>query len=668
MTEVDRAMIVLMTTKRAGSLSDDDPWLAPYQKKLDARLRHVDDYEQRIVQDTDLMDFAAGYEHFGLHKTKSGWVMREWAPAATSIYLHCDASSWSDAEDYRFSATHDGQWELKIPTTALLHGSRYKLHMHWHGGSGYRVPAWATYVVQDPKTHGFDAEVYAPSTRFAWHDNDFAPTTDAPIIYEAHIGMSSEHEGVSTYKAFTNDVLPRIKKAGYNTVQLMAIAEHPYYGSFGYHVSSFFAPSSRFGTPDEFRALVDKAHNLGLRVIMDIVHSHAVKNEVEGISRYDGTLTQFFHKGSRGHHEQWDSRVFDYGKPEVAHFLLSNCRYWIKEFHMDGFRFDGVTSMLYTHHGLERAFSSYDDYFADVDGDAIAYLTLANKLIHTLNPQALTIAEDMSGMPGLAGSHDRGGVGFDYRLSMGIPDLWIKYTKDLKDEQWQVGDLLHQLTQHRPEERTISYAESHDQALVGDKTLMFRLADKEMYEHMMIDDHTMVIDRAVALHKLIRLFTASTHHGGYLNFMGNEFGHPEWIDFPREGNDWSYKHARRQWKLRDDPKLKYRYLADFDRVVTKLAGQLHDFPANAYTNDNDHVVAFTRGSFLFAFNFHPTKSFTDYGIAAPKGNYTVVANTDSDVFGGFGRIDATMSYPATGGMVKLYLPARTAIVLHRERT
>ncbi|MCA9324969.1 1,4-alpha-glucan-branching enzyme, partial [Candidatus Saccharibacteria bacterium] len=464
-------------------LSKADPWLAPYHQKLQQRLAHVGAYAKWVVGDQPIDTFALGYLHFGLHRTNNGWVLREWAPAATKAYLVGEFSSWEDDERYRLQATQNGEWEITLPPETLKHGDHYKLHMYWDGGDGYRVPAWATYVVQDPKTKLFDAVVWHPKKPYEWHDQKFkAP--DGPLsIYEAHVGMSGENADISTYKDFAREVIPRVKAAGYNTIQIMAIAEHPYYGSFGYHVSSFFAPSSRFGSPDDLRALVDTAHRAGLRVIMDIVHSHAVKNENEGISRYDGTLNQFFHKGDRGNHEQWDSRVFDYGKAEVAHFLLSNCRYWLDEFHMDGFRFDGVTSMLYTHHGMGRAFDHYDAYFQDTDKDALAYLTLANKLIHDIKPSAITIAEDMSAMPGLAAPIKDGGAGFDYRLSMGAPDLWIKHTKDLPDEKWNVSHLYHELSQHRPEERTISYAESHDQALVGDKTLIFRLSDKEMYDH-----------------------------------------------------------------------------------------------------------------------------------------------------------------------------------------
>lgn len=660
-------MILLMVKQRLSSI---DPWLEPHAKQLQQRVDHVATVKKRLLAGQKLTEFALGHLYFGLHATDDGWVLREWAPNATKIYLVGEFSDWKDDEQFALASVGDGNWQITLPAKALKHKTLYKLHIYWHGGDGYRIPAWATRVVQDPETHEFNAQVWQSKTPYVWHDSGFKPAKTPLLVYEAHIGMSSEKEGVATYAEFMRDVLPRIIRGGYTTIQLMAIQEHPYYGSFGYHVSSFFAASSRFGAPEDLKALVDAAHQAGIAVILDVVHSHAVKNEVEGLSRYDGSLTQFFHQGGRGHHDQWDSRVFDYGKPQVAHFLLSNCRYWLDEYHFDGFRFDGVTSMLYLHHGMGRAFTNYADYFDQVDDDAVAYLTLANELIHQIKPSAITIAEEMSGMPGLAGAIKDGGIGFDYRLSMGVPDLWIKYLKHKKDEEWSVSELFHELSQHRPEERTISYAESHDQALVGDKTLIFRLADRDMYDHMQIGDESLTVDRAIALHKLIRLFTASMHNGGYLNFMGNEFGHPEWIDFPREGNGWSYKYARRQWSLVDDPKLKYKWLGNFDKAIALIAKHVTGEREWTTVNDDDHVVAFMRGNLLFAFNFHPTQSFADYGIIAPKGNYEIILSSDDKRFGGFDRVDTLLAYSTAPGpdnpLVRLYLPARTVIVLKRS--
>lgn len=640
-----------------------DPWLEPYSDKLKARNWHILENSRRILGGKSATDFALGHLYFGLHRTDTGWVLREWLPNATKVVLIGDFNEWQDDEQYGFVRDGDN-WSLELPAKSLKHGDNYKLHVYWDGGDDYRLPAYARYAVQDPDTKIFTAQVWAPKQEFRWTDQGFKQPLDPPLIYEAHVGMSSEDEGVASYSYFTRHVLPRIKKAGYTTVQLMAVAEHPYYGSFGYHVSNYFAPSSRFGTPDEFKALINTAHSMGLRVIIDIVHSHSVKNEAEGLSRQDGTYNQYFHGGERGRHEQWDSRTFDYGKPEVAHFLLSNCRYWLDEFHIDGYRFDGVTSMLYHSHGLEKAFTSYEDYFGDdVDLDALTYLTLANAVVHGVKPHAITVAEDMSAMPGIAAPVGSDGIGFDYRLSMGVPDLWIKTLKHQKDEEWDLAHLLYELSAHRPEEKVITYTESHDQALVGDKTLIFRLADKDMYDHMLIDDKNLHIERAIALHKMIRLFTASTHAGGYLNFMGNEFGHPEWIDFPREGNGWSYKYARRQWNLADDKKLKYGQLGAFDKT---MVGQLRGISGGieySYVHQDDHVLSYVRGDKLFVYNFSPTDSYTDYVLPAPAAKYHITLSTDDAAFGGHDRIDTKLSYDVADGCVKLYLPVRTALVL-----
>jgi len=491
--------------------------------------------------------------------------------------------------------------------------------------------------------------------------------------------MSGKEEKVSTYEEFRTSVLPRIAHAGYNCIQIMAIQEHPYYGSFGYHVSSFFAASSRFGTPEELKHLIDDAHGLGIAVIMDIVHSHAVRNEVEGLGRFDGTPYQYFHGGSRREHPAWDSLCFDYAKPAVLHFLLSNCKFWLEEYKFDGFRFDGVTSMLYRSHGLGEDFTSYQSYYnMNQDGDAICYLTLANKLIHEVNPNAITIAEEVSGMPGLASTIDDGGIGFDYRMAMGIPDFWIKMIKEVRDEDWKVGSILWELTNRRADEKTISYAESHDQALVGDKTIIFRLIDAEMYWHMQRGDNTFMVDRGIALHKMIRLITATTINGGYLNFMGNEFGHPEWIDFPREGNGWSYKYARRQWDLVDNSNLLYHALGEFDRSMIGLINSVPQFNQlsidKLWDNEGDKVLAYQRGDLIFIFNFNGVKSFNDYGILADKGSYKIVLNTDKSLYGGFDLIDESVEHitlpepkdPSGKEWLMLYIPARTAFVLRKQ--
>lgn len=664
-------------------LVKNDAYLEPYEDAI--RGRH-DHYLWKLNQLTgngrkSLTDFANGHEYYGLHKLSKGWVFREWAPNATEIYLVGDFNGWQETERYRATRIEGtGNWELRLSEKAITHGDLYKMHVYWNGGRGERIPAWVRRVVQDEQTGIFSAQVWQPEHAYEWSKKKFKPNTSPLLIYECHIGMGQDAEKVGSYTEFKELVLPRIIDDGYNCIQIMAIQEHPYYGSFGYHVSSFFAASSRFGTPEELKSLIDEAHKHGVAVIMDIVHSHAVKNEVEGLGNLAGDPNQFFYPGERREHPAWDSLCFDYGKDEVIHFLLSNCKYWLEEFHFDGFRFDGVTSMLYYSHGLGEAFTNYGDYFnGHQDDNAICYLTLANKLIHEVNPKAITIAEEVSGMPGLAARIDDGGYGFDYRMAMNIPDFWIKTIKEQSDENWKPSSIFWEVKNRRSDERTISYCESHDQALVGDKTIVFRLIDADMYWHFKKGDENGVAHRGIALHKMIRLVTAAAINGGYLNFMGNEFGHPEWIDFPREGNGWSYKYARRQWNLVDNKELDYHYLGDFDKQMLRVIKSEKDFiktpVQEIWHNDSDQVLAFMRGDLVFVFNFNPTTSFTDYGFLVPTGAYNVVLNSDASEFGGNNLADDSVTHLTNYDplyvterkeWLKLYIPARSAVVLRKN--
>ena len=660
-----------------------DPYLTPYKEHIrrrkDATDKLCDTLQGHLPR---LCDFAIGHHYFGLHKTENGtWVFREWAPNADAIYLTGDFSGWNKDESYRLNRLDaHGVWEIQLSPDKLKHGQLYQLLIHWPGGEGNRLPAWGQRMVQDQNTKIFTAQIWDP-VPYVWKNPDFIRKSEPPLIYEAHVGMAQEEGKVGSYREFEEHVLPRVVRGGYNTLQLMAIQEHPYYGSFGYHVTNYFAASSRFGTPEELKSLIDAAHGAGLAVIMDIVHSHSARNEAEGLSRFDGTPYQYFHDGARGFHHLWDSRCFNYAKGEVLHFLLSNCRYWMEEYRFDGYRFDGVTSMLYMDHGLGRAFTSYDDYFnTGVDEEALSYLTLANRVIHEYRADALTIAEDVSGMPGLAAPFEDGGYGFDYRLSLGVPDHWIKLLKDQRDEDWDLGRLWHELNNRRPEEKVIGYVESHDQSIVGDKTTIFWLIDREMYTGMAINSPpSLIVDRGIALHKMIRLITLATCGGGYLTFIGNEFGHPEWVDFPREGNNWSYHYARRQWHLVDDPSLRYKFLAEFDRAMILLAKSTGLLDPNRPTkvlkhHESDRVIVFERAGLIFAFNFDTTRSYTDYGFEVQPGNYSQILETDSPAFGGFGRLAPNQNHLAQPGFennpqkysIKIYMPSRSAQVLKKN--
>lgn len=652
---------------------NSDPWLAPFREKLRERSRRAVATVKRLTGGkSTLAEFASGHEYFGLHFRDGEWVFREWAPNAVRITLFGDFSDWRKLPEYRLNRLEHGVWELRLPAETVRHGMHYLLFMEWPGGSGDRIPAYARCVDQDKETGLFAATVWRPEQLYVFrHASPPAPA--APLIYESHVGMAQEEPKVGSFDEYREKILPKIAASGYNTIQLMAVMGHPYYGSFGYHVANFFAIASRFGTPDEFKALVDAAHGCGLRVIIDLVHSHAVKNEVEGLAKFDGTRYAYFHEGSRGEHSGWDSLCFNYAKPEVLHFLLSNCRFYLDEYRVDGFRFDGVTSMMYLHHGLGKTFTGYDDYFGgDVDEDALTYLALANRVIHEVRPDALTVAEDVSGMPGLAAPASGGGIGFDCRMAMGVTDMWFKLF-DLPDQDWNMFYLFHELTNRRRDERSISYVESHDQAIVGGKTAIFRLADAAMYDAMHAGSQNLAVDRAIALHKMIRLATAAAAGHGYLNFMGNEFGHPEWIDFPREGNGWSLQHARRQWSLADEPGLRYHFLRDFDRAMLEMLNRNPEFfrrrVQTVRIDDCGKVLIFERDDCYFCFNFHPENSYFDYGFEVLPGEFETVLDSDAPEFGGFSRRAPEQRYWSrqgqSGAFITLYLPSRTALVLKR---
>ncbi len=654
-------------------LIKNDIYLEPFKETINYRVDRAKLKIKELKKNKNLTEFANAHKYFGLHKTIEGWVYRDRLPAAHEVYLIGSFNDWQIDHQYKLKNNKNDDFELKLKPEIIKHLDLFRIYIKWNGGAGYRVPAYAKRVVQDPHTHIFNAQVWEPETPYQLKYKAPEKREDI-LVYEAHVGMASEEGKVATFSEFTQNILPIIIKSGYDTIQLMAIQEHPYYGSFGYHVSSFFAVSSRLGTPDELKQLIDEAHKNGIRVIMDLVHSHAVKNEVEGISRYDGTEYQFFHAGERGQHSGWDSRCFDYGKNDVLHFLLSNCKFWLEEYGFDGFRFDGVTSMLYLNHGLGQNFTSYYDYYnSNQDEDAITYLILANKLIHEVNPNAVTIAEEMSGMPGIASEIEKGGIGFDFRLAMGIPDYWIKIIKEQKDENWHVGEIFYRLTDKRLDEKTISYSESHDQALVGDKTIIFRLADADMYYFMHLENMNMITKRAVALHKMIQLVTLATAQNGYLNFMGNEFGHPEWIDFPREGNGWSYHFARRQWSLAQNNELAYYYLNLFNIEIIHLFKSKHILNEKIELISDksyDQVLIFKRARFIFVFNFNPFTSFTNYGINVEKGSYKIIIDSDSETYLGHSRLNTDILYKTNkfeqNEELKLYIPTRTCFVLEKQ--
>ena len=658
-----------------------DSYLQPYSEKLTERHCKILDKIRELADGSleKLKDFASAHEYYGLHKKNSKWIFREWAPNAEEIYLCGDFSDWKIKPEFKLTRINKhGDWEIKLPSDTLKHEMHYNLQIRFDGTFHSRLDAYARFTVQNEETKIFSSLVWDPPEKYQFKYDNNVKKSDFPFIYECHTGMAQEEKKIGTFREFKDKILPRIAASNYNTIQLMAVMNHPYYGSFGYHVANFFSISSRFGNPEEFKELVDTAHKYGLKVIIDFVHSHSVRNESEGLGNFDGRRDLYFHNGECGEHPAWDSLCFDYGKNEVLHFLLSNCRFYLDEYHIDGFRFDGVTSMMYKDHGLNRIFNSYHQYFnSDIDEDAIIYLALANAVIHQVKPDAATIAEDVSGMVGIAAPLAEKGIGFDYRLAMGITDMWFK-TFDIPDEQWNMFYIFNEVTSGRKDEKSISYVECHDQAIVGGQTAIFRLIGNDMYDFMTKFRRSLNVDRGIALHKLARLLTFVCCDSGYLNFMGNEFGHPEWIDFPREGNNWSMHYARRQWSLADDPTLHYSELAAFDRAMLKLEQQ-YDFLKYKITiidiNNERKIIAFARGNLFFFFNFNPVQSFENLKFNALKGEYELVMSSDAAEFGGFDNVKMPQTfYTVTeksslnaAPKLSLYLPSRSALILKRKK-
>ncbi|KAL2825563.1 1,4-alpha-glucan-branching enzyme [Aspergillus cavernicola] len=668
-----------------------DPWLEPFQEAIQRRFKHVENWIKAVDEVEGGLDkFSKGYEIFGFNINDKGDITyREWAPNAVEAALVGDFNNWN-TEAHTMTRNDFGVWEIVLPAQggvpAIQHDTKVKITMVLRDEERiYRIPAWTKRVVQDLKLSPvYESVFWNPPKASRYNFQHPRPPKPASLrIYEAHVGISSPETKVSTYKEFTTNMLPRIKYLGYNAIQLMAVMEHAYYASFGYQVNNFFAASSRYGNPEDLKELVDTAHKMGLVVLLDVVHSHASKNVDDGLNMFDGSDHLYFHAGAKGQHALWDSRLFNYGSHEVLRFLLSNLRFWMEEYGFDGFRFDGVTSMLYTHHGIGTGFSGgYHEYYGEaVDDDGVMYLALANEMLHRLYPNCITVAEDVSGMPALCLPHSLGGVGFDYRLAMAIPDMYIKLLKETEDSEWDIGNLAFTLTNRRHGEKTIAYAESHDQALVGDKSLMMWLCDKELYTNMsVLTDFTPIIERGMALHKMIRLVTHALGGEGYLNFEGNEFGHPEWLDFPRAGNNNSFWYARRQLNLTEDNLLRYKFLNEFDRAMQTTEekhGWLHSLQAYvSLKHEGDKVLVFERAGLLWIFNFHPTNSFTDYRVGVETaGTYRVVLDTDDKEFGGLGRnnketrfFTTDMEWNGRKNFLQVYIPTRTALVLALEDT
>ena len=669
---------------------NQDEYLKPFELNIKKRvLKYKETMDEILKNEITLEYFSKSYEHMGLNLLRNGDIKyREYAPGAKGISLFGEFNNWNK-EQYWAKQDKFGYWELIIPNEngapKIQHGQIVKVNVVLEDGNWMeRNPVWSRHLIQNKESMILENVFWNPEIKYKWKfPQKHIKKPNSLRIYEVHIGLSSFDPKINTYKEFAENILPRVKKMGYTAIQFMAIMEHADYASFGYHVNYLFAVSSRFGTPEEFMYLIDKCHENGLFVIMDIIHSHASSNVNDGFNYWDGTDHLYFHGGELGKHVQWNSRLYNYSSYETLRLLLSSCAYYINEFRIDGFRFDCVTSMLYTHHGIDYVFTgNYQEYFGEFfNEESSVYLMLANSLIHKINPEALTIAEDFSGMPGLCRPIEEGGYGFDYKLNMKICDKWKHFLMNLKDEEWNMGDIVYTLTNRRYNEKHISYCESHDQSFIGNYSLSSLLFSSERFWNMSINSpETIVIGRGIALHKMIRLLSFALGGEGYLSFMGNEFGCPDSLDFPKKGNRFSYSHCRRRWDLCDNKELRYQFLYNWE-IIMNLLEEIFNFIGSkeeyiSTKHEDDKVIVFEKGVLLFVFNFHPVKSFEGYQIGTKWGSkHKIILDSDEERFMGKGRLKAGHDnlFPCIKKVfhnrpynMKVYLPSRTCMVLIAE--
>ncbi|CED82984.1 1,4-alpha-glucan branching enzyme/starch branching enzyme II [Phaffia rhodozyma] len=620
------------------SLIDQDPDLENWDWYLNARFKHFQQSLEKLktIYPGGLDEFSSGYLKMGLvlHDDNS-ITYTEWAEGIIEASLIGDFNAFNPSAHLLKHEidehTGSSYWTIHLPVMEngqpqIPLGSEVKIRITLPSGESLdRFPAWVLRATQsqNPPEVLFRARIerLPPIYNGA---RPLAPRT--PKIYEAHIGAAtSKPHAIGTFEEFEKNVLWRVKAGGYNTLQLMGIMEHPYYASYGYQVSSFFAVSSRFGSIASLTSLIDAAHKQGIRVILDVVHGHSCTNDMESLNMFNGTRGMYFSEDSKGDHPIWGTAV----------------------------------NQSWT--------GNYGQYFSsDTDHAGVEYFMLANHIIKTLFPFVTTIAEDTAGFPTLALSTDIGGLGFDYRLTLGPAyHLFHLLKTEPDDANWSVRDIVASLGNRRLQlgEKTIAFVESHDQCIEGGKTMSQWLFDDEIYTQMSVfQTPTPKVERAMALHKMLRLMVFAFAGEGYMNFMGNEFGHPEWLVFPSVQNGFHTTHCRRQWDLADFSRdLRYRDLARFDREMLEAEerGQWGSAElGHVWTQDEDsRLVVFTRANHLFIFNWNTKLPAKDDNLPIPEpwaleGQYRIELSTTSGVAGA-----------VVNDLNKLILQPRSAVVI-----
>ena len=582
-----------------------------------------------FLTDTDKYLFGKGthyeiYEKLGAHITEAdgrrGVYFAVWAPNAAGICVVGDFNNWC-GDNYEMRR-HDDSGIFELFTENAHEGSLYKYLIYTKDGRMlYKADPYATYSQRRPD----NASIVYDINRYQWNDGQWlaeeekvAPTKKPMAIYEVHLGSWKKKddgtpEGFLNYRESAVQLVDYMKYMGYTHIELMGIAEHPFDGSWGYQVTGYFAPTSRYGTPEDFMYFVDYLHQNGIGVILDWVPAHFPKDE-HGLANFDGTPTYEYADSRKGEHPDWGTKIFDYGRTQVISFLISNALYWVEKFHVDGLRVDAVASMLYLDYGRNQGQWVPNKYGGNGNLEAMDFFRHLNSVMRSRNPRAITIAEESTAWPGITASEEKGGLGFTFKWNMGWMHDFLEYMK---------LDPYFRSNNHNKMTFAMTYAYSENFILVLSHDEVVHL------KCSMINKMPGEYEDKFANLKVGYTFMMG-HPGKKLLFMGQDFG--QWAEWSEAKSlDW---HLTNENMHRDLQKYVKSLLSIYNRY--KACYELDQDPEGFEWMDPDDntrsIYSFVRktmdgrDSILYVCNFTPVAR-PDFRVGVPcPGRYTLLLN------------------------------------------
>ena len=590
----------------------------------------------RVLTDFDLHLFREGthyraFDKLGAHRITQGSTVgvhfAVWAPNADRVSVIGDFNGW-DGRVTPMRLLTTGVWEIFIPD--FQDGEKYKFEI--------RTPTGAILKKTDPFARAFEAPpqtaaIVRDVSQYVWRDGDWIASRaacgawlDQPVsTYEVHLGswarVPGEGNRFLTYRELAHRLVPYVKGMGYTHIELLPVMEHPFSGSWGYQVLGFFAPTARFGPPEDFKLLVDACHQAGLGVILDWVPGHFPK-DAHGLARFDGTALYEHEDPRQGEHQDWGTLIFNYGRNEVRNFLLSNALFWLEEYHIDGLRVDAVASMLYLDYSRQAGQWIANRYGGRENLEAISFLQQLNSLTHGEHPGTMTAAEESTSFPGVSRPVHLGGLGFSYKWNMGWMHDILEYLKeDPVHRRWHHNLVTFSALYMHSENFVLPF--SHDEVVHGKRSLIEKMPGDAWQKY-------------ASLRVLYGYMYG--HPGKKLLFMGGEFA--QW-------REWNHDRSL-DWHLLDDPAHAAirQYVQDLNHLYrTEPALHQADFDPAGFrwidANDNENSVvsivryAKDRGDFVvMVFNFTPVPRLA-YRIGVPAAAYYAERlNSDASIYGG----------------------------------